>query len=261
MQSRDIFCARGTPCEVCSEWSEETWRRWDSAIISASRKKAKQAWLAQQRASQLAGTTGPVHSKGLAPVTPSAPVEAAPGPKSRAVPTLTRPPLAAPALGPKSRSSSAPAVSHRIPAPAQSAPAQLDVRIILPGRGSPVYYPARHHSPSPRETQGTYRQESGERLMPPPPPPRYDDQGRSRRERERGGKETDPWGQTVTGPLGIGSHRGSVALGGPSLLVHTPRQRDLTTPLAESPKTLLLVVTIRTLPLPRRSRIAWSSSD
>ena len=116
MQSRDIFCARGTPCEVCSEWSEETWRRWDSAIISASRKKAKRAWLAQQRASQLAGTTGPVHSKGLAPVTPSAQVEAAPGPQSRAVPTPTRPLLAAPALGPKSRSGSAPAVSRRIPA-------------------------------------------------------------------------------------------------------------------------------------------------
>ena len=42
---------------------EELWRKWDAAIISASRKKAKRAWLSQQRALKQAGeTSGPVRT-------------------------------------------------------------------------------------------------------------------------------------------------------------------------------------------------------
>ena len=96
MHNKDIFCARGTLCEVCAEWSEEKWRKWDSAIISASLKKAKRASIAQHRAAQLAGT---VLSKGLAPATPATQMEAAPGPKPRAVPipAAQHPPVSAPA--------------------------------------------------------------------------------------------------------------------------------------------------------------------
>ena len=67
MHSKEIFCARGTPCSVCAEWTEEKWRKWDSAINSAARKIAKRASLAQQKVLAAAAEAG----RGLAPATPA----------------------------------------------------------------------------------------------------------------------------------------------------------------------------------------------
>ena len=205
MHSRDIFCARGTPCSTCSEWTEEKWHKWDAAINSAARKKAKRASIAQQKALQLAALEA---GRGLAPATPANPTEAAPGPKPRPVttPAVQRPPVTSPparqlprvapparhppvplpALGDQSRSESAPAAHYRIPrrlplAPAP-VPAPADTRVVLSGRG-PHPYSHRYRSPSPK-ARDSYRRDEDVGRMPPPKSTPYDDRGHSRRERE-----------------------------------------------------------------------------
>ena len=199
MQERDVFCTRGTPCHICTDWSEEMWRKWDSAIISASRKKAKRAWLAQQRALKMAGESpGPVPSQDLAPAIPSAPVGPTSGPKSRAVPALAQSPLTITALAPSLDPHWHDQEQFRhglVPLPAQ-----LDTRLALPGRGvlptlpGRGMLPTRYRSPSrdrlpdqsSKDTGPVQRpsRRSGEPLMPPPRPV-YDDRGRSQRGRER----------------------------------------------------------------------------